>query len=306
MGYPTASSTPSMSGVYIPEIWSGKLLEKFYPTTVFGSIANTDYEGEISAYGDKVFIRTIPNMIVRKYVKGQPLIADTPEGGKRELRIDQGWYYNVAINKVDQKQSDIAFMDKWGEDASEQIKIRQDSDILANIYADAAPANSGATAGKIAGDINLGVTGTPLALDKSNIVDKIVECGQVMTEQDRPTTNRWMVLPAWANTRVLTSELKDASLTGDGKSTLRNGRIGIIDNWEIFISNNLPWVVDGGKRCFYCPFGHKSALTYAAQFVENEIIPNQNDFGQLMRGLIVYGYEVIDPDSLGVMYARAA
>ena len=31
-----------MCGIYIPEIWSGKAIEKFYLSTVFGAIANTD------------------------------------------------------------------------------------------------------------------------------------------------------------------------------------------------------------------------------------------------------------------------
>ena len=42
MAFPTAAGNPSMSGIYIPEIWSGKLIEKFYAATVFGAIANTD------------------------------------------------------------------------------------------------------------------------------------------------------------------------------------------------------------------------------------------------------------------------
>ena len=45
MAYPTAAGFPSMSGGYIPEIWAGKALVKFYESTVYGSIANTDYEG---------------------------------------------------------------------------------------------------------------------------------------------------------------------------------------------------------------------------------------------------------------------
>jgi hypothetical protein len=32
---------------FIPEIWSGKLLKKFYDYTVLSKITNTDYEGEI-------------------------------------------------------------------------------------------------------------------------------------------------------------------------------------------------------------------------------------------------------------------
>jgi len=40
-----SSGYGGMSGSYIPEIWSGKLLEKFYTATVFAAISNTDYEG---------------------------------------------------------------------------------------------------------------------------------------------------------------------------------------------------------------------------------------------------------------------
>lgn len=42
-GYPDYSSTSSSA--FIPEVWSSKLVTKFYATTVFGSIASTEYEG---------------------------------------------------------------------------------------------------------------------------------------------------------------------------------------------------------------------------------------------------------------------
>jgi hypothetical protein len=42
-GHPDYSST-SASG-FIPQIWSGKMIEKLYANTVFGEIANTNYEG---------------------------------------------------------------------------------------------------------------------------------------------------------------------------------------------------------------------------------------------------------------------
>ena len=52
MGYPVAGGRPDYSGNFIPEIWSGKLIENFYDATVLSAIANTDYEGEIKAHGD--------------------------------------------------------------------------------------------------------------------------------------------------------------------------------------------------------------------------------------------------------------
>lgn len=48
-GVPVASGVPdygpSGSVKFIPEVWSGKLVERFYKATVFGEIASTDYEG---------------------------------------------------------------------------------------------------------------------------------------------------------------------------------------------------------------------------------------------------------------------
>ena len=70
MSFPVASGRPNYSGNFIPEIWSGKLIQNFYDATVLSAIANTDYEGEIRRMGDTVNIRTTPEITIRSYVKG--------------------------------------------------------------------------------------------------------------------------------------------------------------------------------------------------------------------------------------------
>lgn len=305
---PALGAYTGHSGVYIPEIWSGKLLEKFYISTVLAAISNTDYEGEIKAFGDTVNIRTIPDMIIRDYKIGGGLVYDRPQGTKVTLSIDKGKYFGVSINDVEKKQSDIAYVSKWAEDASEQMKITIDAAVLADIFADASAYNKGATAGKISADINLGAAGSSgsnaVVLNKANIIDYIVMAGQVLDEQNVPEGSRWFILPAWAITRIKTSEIKDASMTGDGKSVLRNGRIGMIDRFEIFSSNNLNYSTETSTKVWNAIFGHKSALTFATQLTENETIANPNDFGKLMRGLQVYGYKVLHAESLGHLYCR--
>ena len=295
MAYPVHASAQSLSGTFIPEIWSTKLLTKFYMNTVWKEIANTDYEGEIQSFGDKINIRTRPNITIRDYVKGAGLTYEDPTSPNVELLIDQGKYFAFNLYDVDKRQSDIKLMNEWGDDGSEQMKIAVDGDILGSIYADAAAENSGATAGKISGDIDLGTAAAPLTLTKNNIVDQIVDYGVVLDEQDRPESDRYVVLPAKACARIKTSELKDASLTGDGKSTLRNGKIGMIDRFTIYSSNNLS-VTNGAYDII---FGHKSALTFAGQITQMETLKNPNDFGDLARSLSVYGREVVDPASLG-------
>ena len=228
-GYPVADGVPSHHGNYTPTLFSKKLLVKFYLATVFGRIANTDYEGEIKDMGDTVEIRTVPDVAIRDYTKGMNLQYDNQNPDTVTLNIDKGKYYGVNISDVDRIQSDIAFQEKWAADAGEQLKIEVDGDILTGMIDTAtATYNRGATAGKISANVNLGVTGSPVALSKANIIDFIVSMGQVLDEQNIPESDRWLVMPAWACARIKTSELKDASLSGDGKSILRNGRIGII------------------------------------------------------------------------------
>ena len=65
---PAFATTGSNSAAnFIPEIFSKKLQAKFYASSVLPSISNTDYEGEISGQGNKVNIRTVPNVTVSDY-----------------------------------------------------------------------------------------------------------------------------------------------------------------------------------------------------------------------------------------------
>jgi hypothetical protein len=50
MAYPISASPvhgphPTYSGVFIPEVWSTKVIEKYYDGTVLSQISNTAYEG---------------------------------------------------------------------------------------------------------------------------------------------------------------------------------------------------------------------------------------------------------------------
>jgi len=187
-------------------------------------------------------------------------------------------------------------MNSWSGDGAEKIKIRVDTNILGSIYADAAALNAGATAGRKSGNIDLGTTASPIAVTKANIIDHLVNFSTVMDEQNLPESDRYVVLSPAACARIKTSELKDASLTGDGQSTLRNGKVGMIDRMTVYCSNNLA-VDTGGK--LNVVFGHKSALTFASQITNMETLPNPDDFGDLVRSMMAYGFKVIKPESLG-------
>lgn len=305
MAYPIASGMPQQSGTFIPTLWAGKWLEKFYASSVLTAIANTDYEGMISAQGDTVVIRQVPDIQIRDYTAGQNLIYERPDSPTVSLLINKGKYFSPIIDDVIAVQSDLDQMDAWTTDSAEQMKIAVDRDVLGAIPVDTAIAakNKGTTAGVISQNINLGTTGSPVQITKVNILDKILDLGQVLDEANVPETGRFLVMPAWAVALVKKSDLKDAALSGDGTSIMRNGRVGMIDRFTIYSSNLLTPVTDGANRCFYLIAGHKVGFTFASQITKVETLRAESTFGNILRGLKVYGYKVTKGDALGLLYA---
>lgn len=304
MAYPISQGQAAYSGSFIPEVWSSKLIVKWYDGSVVPQITNTDYEGEIRDQGDKVIIRQIPDLSVRDYAKGQDLVYEQPESENVELMIDQGHYWAFKCDDVDKAQFDIDWMNKWSDDASEQLKIKVDTNVLAYMYPQVAAANKGATAGRVSSSFNLGASGSPVALTKSNILDYIAALGSVLDEQNVPEQGRWLVLPPHFMWMIKTSDLKDASLSGDGTSILRNGRVGMIDRFSLYSSNLVPTVTDGADTVYQIMAGTKHATTFAAQVTKTEQLRAQTTFGELVRGLFVYGRKTVKGEAMALLYAK--
>jgi hypothetical protein len=288
---------------FIPEIWSGKLIEKFYAATVLAAISNTDYEGEIKSYGDRVKIRTKPTLLINNYLVNGDLALQRPVGTAVELTIDQGKYFSAILDDVIEKQSDINNLGIWADDASEQMKMAVDTDVLTFLLGLSNPANMGLAAGVISGNVNLGVTGTPIATVGRNpttgqveIIDVLLRIGQCLDEQNIPETGRWIVMPTWATFQLKRSELREVFVSGDQISILRNGKFGQIDRFTIYASNLLPFGTAAGLAAgeWVIYGGHAHGLTFASQLTNVETIRSERTFGQILRGLQVYGRQVLD------------
>lgn len=308
------NTSPAYTGYFIPTIWSGKLNVKFYATTVFGEIANTSYEGDIKNMGDKVIINNIPSITIKTYTVGQTLAYEVPAPSKVELVIDKAKYFGVNVSDVLEYQSQPKLMDMFTSDAAKQMAIEIDRDVLLGTFDQCAAANKGATAGVISGAYNLGTDVAPLVLTSSNVLQLFTALASVLDEQNVPDTDRWLVITPYVRQLLMSSNLAQAYITGDSQSILRNGRIGQIDRFTLYVSNLLPSAEAGedfdtvaqdntDKRTAIMA-GHKTAITFASQIAKVESLQNPNDFGTLVRGLNVYGYKVVKPEALALaLYA---
>jgi hypothetical protein len=134
----------------------------------------------------------------------------------------------------------------------------------------------------------------------------VLRLGLVLDELNIPEQGRWVVMPAWMAALIKESELRQAYLSGDATSILRNGRLGMIDRFTLYVSNLLPRgpitgppALAAGEWVIYA--GHAHGLTFASQISKVETLRSEITFGTLLRGLQVFGFKVLD----GIALAQA-
>lgn len=292
--YPISSNPqhPDYSGKLIPQLWANKVLERFYDATVLSAISNTDYQGMIKNQGDTVHVNVVPDITIRDYAMGQNLDVERPEAKVESMLIDKGKYWNFVMDDVADVQSLIDIVPKWADNASQQLKVVVDTDCLAYLVGKAAEKNKGDQAGRVSSVYNLGTTGAPVQITKVNVLDYIVDLGNTLDEANCPEMGRKLVIPAWMAGMIKKSDLQDASLAGDSTSILRNGRLGMIDRFELFYSNLLP---KSGADSYVFALTPQ-AFSFAAQLTKTESLRAETTFGTLTRGLMVYGRKVFYPE----------
>lgn len=324
--YPVAApfnTTPSYSGTFIPVVWAAKLNAKFYAASVYADIANTDFQGEISGMGDKVIINTPPTITVSDYTVGTGVTYQVPTPSTIEMNIDKGKAFAFQINDVLEYQAKPNLLDMFSADAAEQMRIAIDSQVIYNTFSQGAAANKGATAGAKSASYDLGTDDAPVVLTAANVLQKILELASVLDEQNIPDSDRWIVIDPYTRTLLLQSNLAQAQFMGDATSAVRNGLIGTIDRFKVYVSNQLPKAVAGAntpwlsgdgtensitstgdvkRRAIIA--GHKCAITFASQVTKMETLRNPNDFGDYIRSLNVYGFKVVKAEGLALLVVQ--
>lgn len=320
------ATNPSYSGTFIPTLWSAKLNAKFYTASTFADICNRDWEGDVSSLGDKVVINNVPSITISNYSVGATLSYQVPTPNTVELALDKAKYFGFQVSDVLEFQAKPDLMNTFSDDASEQMRIAIDSTCIYNTFLQGTADNRGATAGL--GDYNLGTDGTPITLnatagDASNVLTKILQMASILDERNVPESNRWLVIDPATRVLLMQTNLAQANLMGDAKSPVRNGMIGMIDRFKVYVSNNLPkaaagtdvpWSSGDGSETSLTSTGdvkrkaiiagHISAIAFASQISKVETLRNPTDFGDYIRGLQVFGYKVVQGDALVTMVAQ--
>ena len=321
------ATSQSYSGAFIPTLWSGKLLAKFYQNTILSEVTNTDYEGELKSQGDTVRIRLAPSISIQDYTAGQALNYEVPEPIFQDMQVNKGKYFGVQVNDVLAYQADMELMNMFTEDAAKQLKISIENEVFFNSFVTEGPAaaNEGATAGAISASYNLGTDIAPIDQSTAeNVLNAILRMASVLDEQNVPEDGRFLIISPYDRHLLMQSNIAQAYFSGDNASTIRTGKIGMLDRFSVYVSNLLPKgeagkalvsgldATSGGatltdakaRRTMIA--GTSQATSFAMTVDKTEPLRNQTDFGDIVRGLAVYGRKVVKPEALVIAQVGSA
>lgn len=279
---------------FIPEIWSGTILSRMNDALVFRSVVNTDYEGDITGFGDVVKINEIGPITVNSYnaTSTSALTVQSISDAQKLLQINQAKYFAFWIDDIDAAQTKPKIMSEAMKEASFAMANNID-EYIAGLYTEAA---------LVAGGSRSGSTITGVDVTATNVLKYISIAAQKLDENNAPQQGRWMVVPPWfAHKLVLARIVQDTSNSG----TLASGSLGTgLYGFDFYVSNNITNGTPAADDACVM-FGYRGAISLAVQVTKVETARPALDggFKTLVKGLVVYGAKVVRPATLGVLYA---
>lgn len=266
---------------FIPTVWAAGLLKTLRDEHVYKQCTNQDYEGEVGDYGSSVKINSLGRVTTFAVTRNADITAaEELDMEGQYLIIDTARGFNFAVDDIDKRQARGEFMSEAMTEAAWSLAEDADNYIGSLIQAGAGLTVTAATVGVGAGETSL--------------YDKIVEMGLALDETNTPPNGRWVVVPMWAHAMLKVDERFTGFGTDRSRATIRGEAIGMIDNFTIYKSNNVPR--DSSEYSILA--GYKGAVTFAEQIKKTEAYQPHLRFNDAVKGLHVYGGKVTRPSNL--------
>ena len=258
---------------FISTVWSETLYSQMDKKYIAVANCNREFEGDIKNRGDRVKICGVGDINVFDYTKNTDFESAVQELSDvtKTLVINQAKAFNFQIDDIEKAQSNPKLMD---------AAVRNAAAALANVadqHVYSLCSKAGTSIAETATIDNI----IPILIDarttllKNNVCDP----GEIVIEVSPEVSNL-----------ILKSKIN----TSNEDTVLETGCIGNIAGCKIFVSNNI--VVDGNVH--KCLARSKRAIAFAEQLSEMDAYRPEKRFADAVKGLHLYGAEVIYPSEM--------
>ena len=252
---------------FIQTIWSKKIQDDLELKCKLVDNCNRDYEGDCK-YAQSVKILGVGEPTIGDYTGADIEIEEMSDKGQI-LTIDQQKYFAFYVDDVNQAQSVPGLPEKYQAKAVHGLAVARDTYVATLI----ASATNKTTIEEMTQD------GAKEAVDKAIVAlrernfdeDGVIE----MTPAFYNLFKNWLITTSTNNPELI-----------------KKGVVGMYDNFECIMSNNLKTP---------CDIRGKKAIAFAGQINEVEALRAEKKFKDIIRGLDTFGAKVIDEARIQVL-----
>lgn len=305
----TANNNFGTSTNFLPAIYSKKVLNFFRKASVAEAITNTDYAGEISAFGDSVKVIKEPTISVYQYERGADVTETRLTDTEISLVVDTANAFKFVVDDIETSMSHVNFKEVAASSAAYALRDAFDVAVLAAIEAGLSTSGPDMLIGSDTDTANASgmdaATGSVPLTGGSAVdpLDLLARMAKLLDEQNVPEEGRWVVAGPAFYEQLSQSGSKLLSVDFNaGQGSIRNGLVtsGKLRGFSMYKSNNMPSTTADGVVLG----GHMSAVCTAQTITSTEVIRDPDSFGDICRGLHVFGVKVLRPEATVGAYIK--
>ena len=259
--------------IFKPELWSRTILNELDVLTGLRKHSDYSFNGEIK-YGTKLHITESGTTTIKDYVQGQDIELENFDGDEVVLEITEQKYFAKYYDNVDTVQSIKGVMENDMKQSAKELKLEADKFVAKKLM-------DAVTAGTIA------KSASAITPNKSNVVEA-VETGLVALYENNvdPATEIWGELSPkmYSHMRQHLTELATNNI-----ELMKKGIIGKYNNVNVTIENLLP--TTSSVRYNFLRTG--KAFAFAEQIDQIKAVEKERGFGDIVKGLYVFGGTVV-------------
>ena len=299
------STSGQNNSFFLPAVYSKKVLNFFRKASVAQAITNTDYAGELSAFGDSVKIIKEPEITVYQYERGADVTQTKLTDQELTLVVDTANAFKFKVDDIESNMSHVNWREIASSSAAYALKDAFDEGVLATMFSGVSASSPNHILGSdSATDLAAGTfdgTGNlDIGFDSSehDPIDVLGHMARLLDDSNIPEEGRWFV--ASPDFYEVLSSTASKLLSVDynaGQGSIRNGLVssGKLRGFSMYKSNNI---ADTSNAAGKCIGGHMSSTATAQTITSTEVLRDPDSFGDIVRGLHVYGSKVLQDSAL--------
>lgn len=237
------------------------------------------YTEELKNKGDTIKVMTLGQVDLQDYT-GNNINFDNIDDASVSVRLTKQKYFAKKIDKTDIIKTDVEYENALLEEAGRSIAVDTDKFIYKSIFDTMKKSNDSIIDASNA--------------TSENIFDHILSAQTRLNQADAPTEKRVLEVSP-----LMLEKIQKMLVSKDTNNSdlLRKGFCGKLLDFDVYMTNNL--YNDGTYD--YCIARTTTAYAFALTLKEIDRVKPSHLFAEAMKGLVVYGGEVIRPKEIAVI-----